>query len=109
MQSLEIDAHAAQTLLGADAPPRLIDCREPDEFAICKIDGAELIPLSTFAETFREKLSDLAQPIVIYCHHGMRSLRAAEFLASSGYSNVRSLRGGIDGWSEQIDPAVPRY
>ncbi len=85
----------------------LVDVREPNEFAICKIDGAKLIPL-------REVPSNLAQieaaeDVVLYCHHGMRSLDAAAWLRSQGVSGAKSMTGGIERWSTEIDAGVPRY
>ncbi|NNE93371.1 MAG: rhodanese [Verrucomicrobiales bacterium] len=89
---------------------RLIDCREEDEFALCKIEGAELLPLSTFAESGGPALlSDESKPAVIYCHHGMRSLQTTMFVRQRGRADVWSLAGGIDLWSQEIDPTVPRY
>ena len=89
--------------------PRLIDCREQDELAVCQIDGNEWYPLGTFSEA-REKLTaDVGRGVVIYCHHGMRSLRAAAFLRAHGVENAFSMHGGIDAWSRLIDPDVPRY
>jgi rhodanese-related sulfurtransferase len=105
----EIDVHEAKALLGSTRRVRLVDCREPDEFAICKIEGAEPVPLSAFALEAPVKLADPDATILIYCHHGMRSARAADWLSQRGYSDVRSLRGGIDAWSVEIDPGVPRY
>lgn len=96
-------------MVDSGSPLRLIDVREADEFAICRIEGAELIPLTTFAEEFSQRLPDPEERIVLYCHHGMRSMRAAEYLAKRGYTNVSSMGGGIDAWSLVIDPSVPRY
>ena len=99
-----------QTLRRSDNPPRLIDCREIDEWHICKIDGAQLIPLSQFAELASMKLGDnKAQHLIVYCHHGVRSMRATLWLRQQGYEHAQSMRGGIDLWSELIDPQVPRY
>jgi rhodanese-related sulfurtransferase len=109
VNSLEISVREARALLDSPSPPRLVDVREVEEFAICKLPGAELLPLSTFAKDFSEKLTDKSQRIVLYCHHGMRSLRAAEFLSGHGYTDAKSITGGIDAWSREIDPAVPRY
>jgi rhodanese-related sulfurtransferase len=92
-----------------EAAIRLIDCREEDEFAICKIAGAELVPLSRFAAEASQKILQETRPIVVYCHHGMRSLQATHFLRSRGVEQVWSLKGGIDLWSTMIDPLVPRY
>lgn len=107
--SLRISPAETKKLLDSGFPLRLIDVREPDELAICKIAGAESIPLGTLGEVFRARLPDPGERIIIYCHHGMRSLRAAEFLSQHGYTNVGSMDGGIEAWSQQVDPSVPRY
>lgn len=88
----------------------LLNVREPDEYAICRIDGAHLVPLGELAARC-EELRTLAadRPIVTQCHHGGRSLNAAILLRKLGFEGVRSMAGGINGWSIQIDPAVPRY
>ena len=105
----EVTVAEAQVLLGSAHPPRLIDVREEDEWALGHLPGAELLPLSRFAETFAERLTDPAQPLLIYCHHGGRSARATDYLLRQGYQNVTNLAGGIDAWSLEIDPSVPRY
>ena len=107
--STEISVEELQELLGGAHPPRLIDCREDDEWHTCRIEGAQLIPLSNFAEAALAKLSDHDQHLVVYCHHGMRSMRATLWLRQQGFHQTQSLRGGIDLWSELVDPAVPRY
>lgn len=111
----EITVEKTAELLKSDdeaAKFLLVDCREEDEFAYCHIEGAELIPLSRFAELATARLlpaSEDETPIVVYCHHGMRSLSATQFLRQKGRHKVWSLRGGIDAWSNEIDPSVPRY
>jgi len=85
----------------------LIDVREPLEAEIAHIEGARLIPL-------RELPGRLAElpghgEIVTLCHHGPRSLKAREILKGAGFSSVRSLAGGIDAWSQEVDDTVPRY
>ena len=105
----EISVAEAQRRLAGTHPPRLIDVREEDEYAIARIAGAELLPLSQWPALAAEKLADLAQPLLIQCHHGGRSARAAEFLLRNGFTDVTNLAGGIDAWSVEIDPAVPRY
>jgi rhodanese-related sulfurtransferase len=105
----EISATEAHARLASAQPPRLIDVREADEWEATRIPGAELLPLSQWPDVALEKLTDPAQPLVIHCHHGSRSMRAAEFLASRGFTNVANLAGGIDAWSCEVDPAVPRY
>jgi adenylyltransferase/sulfurtransferase len=87
---------------------RLIDVREAEEWDTCRLPGAELIPLSQFQRLAERKL-DPADTIVVYCHHGMRSLRAQSHLKALGYENVINLTGGIDAWSVQVDPTVKRY
>lgn len=86
---------------------RLVDVREPHEYELCRIDGAESRPLSTLSSGL-ESL-DPGQEIVVYCHHGTRSLSALEILESAGFDRVSNLSGGIDAWSLLVDPEVPRY
>ena len=95
--------------LPADQRPRLIDCREQDELAICRIEGHEWFPLGTFPTSLEKLTADTGRGVVVYCHHGMRSQRAAAFLRAHGVGNAFSMSGGIDAWSAYIDPAVPRY
>ena len=85
----------------------VIDVREPHEYEIAHIDGARLIPLSELPGRLGE--IDGRAEIVTHCHHGQRSLRALELLKGAGFSSVRSLQGGIDAWSADVDPEVPRY
>jgi sulfur-carrier protein adenylyltransferase/sulfurtransferase len=87
--------------------PRIIDVREPHEFAIARIPGAELIPLSMLG-TAQAKL-DRNSEIVVHCHSGMRSLWAAQHLRDAGFRHVLNLAGGIDRWSDDVDPSVPKY
>ncbi len=105
----EISVAEAKERLAGPNPPRLIDVREADEFEVARIAGAELLPLSQWPAIAGEKLTDLDQPLLIQCHHGGRSARAAEFLLRNGFTNVTNLAGGIDAWSAEIDPAIPRY
>jgi molybdopterin/thiamine biosynthesis adenylyltransferase/rhodanese-related sulfurtransferase len=85
----------------------LIDVREPFEYEIARIDGAKLIPLGEIADRMDELQRE--QPIVVHCHSGKRSAQAARLLQQRGFSNVYNLEGGIDAWSDQIDPSVPKY
>jgi molybdopterin/thiamine biosynthesis adenylyltransferase/rhodanese-related sulfurtransferase len=85
----------------------VIDVREPHEYAIARIEGTRLIPLSELPGRLSE--IDGRAEIVTHCHHGARSLRALELLRGAGFTNVRSLQGGIDAWSVTVDPEVPRY
>ena len=90
-------------------PFRLVDVREEDEFAICRLDWAELIPLGRLSAEAPMRLMDKDRPIVVYCHHGMRSSHAAQWLRSMGYERVYNLTGGIEAWADRIDPAMKRY
>ena len=85
----------------------LIDVREPWEYNIAKIEGAQLIPLGSLGTEYK-KLEPNAE-IVIHCHMGMRSMDATQFLLQQGFKNVKNLTGGINAWSMQIDPSVPKY
>jgi rhodanese-related sulfurtransferase len=109
--TLEVSPRAVADWMGlpAEKRPRLIDCREQDELEICRIEGCEWVPLGTFPTSLEKLTSDVERGIVIYCHHGMRSMRAASFLRAHGVENAFSMSGGIDAWSAFIDPSVPRY
>ncbi|HEV3272287.1 MAG TPA: rhodanese-like domain-containing protein [Candidatus Methylacidiphilales bacterium] len=87
---------------------RLIDVREPDEWAVARLPGAELIPLSQFQHRAAAELSP-DETVVLYCHHGMRSGRAQGYLRAQGYADVLNLTGGIDAWALQVDPGMKRY
>lgn len=88
---------------------RLIDVRDPEEFAFNRLPGAQHIPLQTISRDAAAKLMNKDADILVYCHHGMRSMQAAQQLRQLGYSKVRSIAGGVDKWSTDIDPGVPRY
>jgi sulfur-carrier protein adenylyltransferase/sulfurtransferase len=85
----------------------LIDVREPFEYEIARIDGAKLIPLGEIADRMDELQRE--QAIVVHCHSGKRSAQAVRLLQQRGFSNVYNLEGGINAWSDQIDPNVPKY
>lgn len=90
---------------------RMIDVREPAEHAICHIEGAELIPMQTVPQHLSSvrEMDQGDSRIVVFCHHGMRSLSVVDWLRKQGIENCQSMSGGIDLWSVQIDPGVPRY
>jgi rhodanese-related sulfurtransferase len=85
----------------------LIDVREPMEFEIARIDGARLLPLSRFNEWIDEL--DPEAETVVMCHHGIRSANLCMFLIRNGFDRVFNLDGGIDLWSKEVDPNIPRY
>ena len=105
----EISVAEAHARLAGPTPPRLIDVREADEFEIACIAGAELLPLSQWPALAAEKLHDPAQPLLIHCHHGGRSGQATAYLLHHGFTDVTNVAGGIDAWSQEIDPSIPRY
>lgn len=87
----------------------LIDIREPEELALCSIDGATHIPMGDLPSRINEIDADEDATIALICHSGRRSLNAAIFLQQQGFSGARSVAGGIDWWSLRVDPGVPRY
>ncbi len=91
----------------AREPFTLIDVREPHEYEIARIEGAQLIPLGELPERLNELSRD--QEIVVHCHSGVRSAHAVQLLQEQGFARPVNLAGGIDAWSREIDPEVPRY
>lgn len=106
---LEIDVRSVKVLLDGGEDFLLLDCREQDEFKLARIDGSQLIPMREIPariaelEPFREKR------IVIHCHHGGRSSRVTDWLRQQGFASAQNMTGGIDAWTLEIDPTVPRY
>lgn len=103
---LEVTVHDLKRALD-EGSVTVVDVREPWEADIARIEGAQLIPLSEF--TARAKSLPRGRPILIHCHHGGRSMQATQWLRRNGYDQVANVAGGIDAWSREIDPAVPRY
>jgi len=85
----------------------VLDVREPDEYQIARIPGALLLPLSQLGQRWSELNPD--QSYYLYCKSGVRSLRAVQFLRRLGFHQLKSVRGGIDAWSREVDPSVPQY
>ena len=101
---------AAELLRGAAADTvLLLDCRTPEEHATARIAGAVLLPMQELPDRVGELDAWKDRRIVVHCHHGMRSLRVTQWLREKGFVAVTSMRGGIDAWSADVDPAVPRY
>ena len=103
----EMSPHELKRRMDAGEPFELIDVREPFEYEIARIDGATLIPLGEIFERLDELSGE--QPIVVHCHSGKRSAQAVGLLQQHGFTKVYNLEGGIDAWSDQIDPNVPKY
>ena len=91
---------------GAEAPA-ILDVREPWERDICRLDGSIDIPMSDVPARVGELPAD--RPLVVVCHHGMRSLQVTNWLRMQGYGSACNLQGGIDAWASQIDVAMKRY
>lgn len=85
----------------------LLDVREPTEVRLAAVAGAVRVPMNDVPA--RAEALEKATPLVVMCHSGARSRRVAEFLSGRGFREVANLSGGIDAWSRQIDPDVPRY
>jgi rhodanese-related sulfurtransferase len=105
---IEITPAEVAQLRNPEAALRMIDVREPEEHAICHIEGAALIPMRSIPQHLDE-LDDEGSRLIIFCHHGVRSLSVVEWLRGQGIQNCQSMSGGIDLWSAQVDPAVRRY
>ena len=105
MLDFEISAAAAAALL-KEKGARLIDVREPWEFATAHIEGSVPIPMGEVPSRAHQ---DPEEPLVVVCHHGVRSMNVTVWLRNQGFENAQSLRGGIDAWSVEVDPKVARY
>ncbi len=104
----EITPLELQRRLDLGEPLVLVDVREPWEANISSIAGSLLLPLNELQYRAEEELDPLDE-IVLYCHHGVRSMEAAMVLWNLGYEQVKSLAGGVDRWAAQVDPGMPRY
>ena len=105
--SYEMTPKALKQVLESDEKRILLDVREPYEWDICRIDGARLMPLSSFKAN--QTGIDLDTPIVLYCYKGVRSMSALKELKKEGFSNLRNLEGGIDRWALEVETDMPRY
>jgi rhodanese-related sulfurtransferase len=92
---------------GRGDAPLLVDVREPEEFELARVEGAQLLPLSRLNEW--ATTLDPARETVFMCHHGVRSAQVCAFLARQGFNKLHNLAGGIDRWSREVNPHVPRY
>lgn len=108
--AFEITPKEVKALVDSGARVVLIDVREPHEHAVCSIEGAHLVPMNTVPARVQslEAAADESL-VVVFCHHGMRSLSVVNWLRQQGVENCQSMSGGIDVWSIEIDRSVPRY
>lgn len=107
MEDLEVLPAEVKARLDRGEKLVLIDVREPWEHEICRIESAKLVPLGSLAASL-QSLPDVDE-LICYCHHGMRSMDAAAWLRLQGFAKAKSLAGGIERWSREIDPSVSRY
>jgi rhodanese-related sulfurtransferase len=108
----EVTPRQTRAVLASDRPALLLDCRRPEEWQFNRIAGATHVPMNEIERRLDELEGEDGQrdqPIIVYCHHGRRSMNVTLQLRAHGFTNVRSMAGGIDLWSVDIDPSVPRY
>lgn len=104
----EITPEDVKSLIDRHEPFTLIDVREPSEHETARIEGATLIPMGDIASRAHQEL-DPEQHIVVYCHHGVRSMNVTAWLRQQGFEKAQSMAGGIEAWSRTVDPKVPVY
>jgi rhodanese-related sulfurtransferase len=107
--TIEIQPADVVAQLRSNPTLRLLDVRQPDEHDLVALPNSTLIPLNELPSRWAEIQAWQDDPVVVYCHHGMRSLRATTFLRQMGFARATSLAGGIDRWSVEVDPSLPRY
>ena len=107
MSIAQLTPQQVQDCLKKQPATLLLDVREEDEVRLCALPGSLHIPMNLIPLRHNELPDDV--PIIVYCHHGIRSLNVARYLAHVGFENVANLQGGIDAWARQIDPSLPRY
>ncbi|MGA7343831.1 MAG: rhodanese-like domain-containing protein [Terracidiphilus sp.] len=107
MLDFEISPSDAAALLKANQA-RLIDVREPWEFAAARVEGSLPMPMGEVPARAHQEL-DPDERLVVLCHHGVRSMNVTVWLRNQGFEQAQSVRGGIDAWSAEVDAAVPRY
>lgn len=107
---METTPQDVQRRIDAGEPLALIDVREPEEFAITRIEGATLIPMRNIPASFEQLQAKAGETmLIVFCHHGVRSLKVVDWLREQGVPACQSMAGGIDAWSALVDQSVPRY
>ncbi len=101
--------HELATKLRTPKRPRLLDVRQPDEHAFVALPNSTLIPLGELPQRIDEIETWRSDEVVVYCHHGIRSAQAVAQLRAAGFLNVHNLVGGIDSWTNDVEPTLPRY
>jgi rhodanese-related sulfurtransferase len=95
--------------LRSASPPRLLDVRQPEEHTFVALPNSTLIPLGELRARADEIEDWKDAEVVVYCHHGIRSAQAVAQLRAIGFADVHNLAGGIDRWTSEVDPMLPRY
>lgn len=106
---LEVDVQTVHQMRQQGEAFVLLDVREKDEYDLVRIEGARLVPMSEIQRRLEELAPLRDQRIIVHCHHGGRSERVTHWLRSQGFPHTQNMAGGIDAWSLQIDPTLPRY
>jgi rhodanese-related sulfurtransferase len=106
---IEISCQETAALRDAGSPVVLVDCREPDEAAVCSIAGSLLLPMSELPDRVGELAGHEQDRIIVHCHKGGRSYRVANWLRQQGFASAQSMAGGIDQWAVEIEPGMARY
>ena len=104
----EITPEETKALAERHEPFTLLDVRELWEFETARLEGAKLIPMGEIPSRAHEEL-DPDDHIVVYCHHGVRSMSVTAWLRQQGFEKAQSMSGGIDAWSRRVDGKVPMY
>ena len=104
---MEITATQAEQLREKNSSVVFLDVREAEEVALCSISNSLHISLGELPNRYNHLPKD--SPLVVYCHHGMRSMQAVQFLKNKGFDHAINLSGGIHAWSLAVDPSVPTY
>jgi rhodanese-related sulfurtransferase len=104
----EIDPESVQRMSKGGERFTLLDVREPWEFDAARIEGAKLMPMGDVPSRAHQEL-DPEDHIVVYCHHGVRSMNVTAWLRQQGFEKAQSMAGGIDAWSRNVDAKVPVY
>jgi rhodanese-related sulfurtransferase len=107
--ALEIDVRSVKALLDQGEPLLLVDCREADEYEFVRLNEATLIPMGQIPARISELEGHRQGRIIVHCHFGGRSLQVVQWLRGQGFTQAQNMTGGIDAWSVEIDPSLPRY
>lgn len=109
MTPIEVSVTEVAQLQSDNADFFFFDCRTPEEYQTASISGATLIPMNELVARVSELTAHKEKRVIVHCHIGGRSLQVANWLRQQGFAQAQSMAGGIEAWSAEIDPSVPRY